>query len=169
MVVLDHFSKSAHFGSLPHNFTASQTVVLFTSMICKLGGYLEGVISNTDPIFMGKFWWTLFQLNCTKLRMSTTYHPQTDGQTEVVNRCLQQFCVLLCILNQKKWGNYLRWDEWNYNTSIHNAIGLTPFQVVYGRNPPSISSYIRGSSNIEAVGSTLTTMEEILDFLRNNF
>lgn len=92
-----------------------------------------------------------------KLRINTTYHPQTDGQTEVVNRCLQQCLRAFVHFKPKKWRKYLHWAEWSYHTSVHGATGLTPFQVAYGRNPPSIPSYIRVSSNIEVVDSTLTT------------
>lgn len=68
----------------------------------------------------------------------------------------------------RHWEKYLHWVEWNYNTRAHGAIGLTPFQVVYRKPPPSIPSYILGSSNIEAIDITLSTREEIFAFLHEN-
>ena len=74
-VVVDHFSKAAHFGMLPTNFTAVQVAELFAKMICKLH-MPKSIMSNRDPVFLIKFWQELFQFSGTKLRMSTTYHPQ---------------------------------------------------------------------------------------------
>lgn len=92
LVVIDRFFKASHFGTLPTHFTASKMAELFTQMICKLHGYPNSIISHRDPIFFSKFWRTLLQLNGTKLRMSTAYHPQTDGQTE------QMLATVLTIL-----------------------------------------------------------------------
>lgn len=64
---------------LPTNFTASRAVEFFTTTICELHGYPRSIISGRNPIFLSSFWQTLFKLNGTKLRMSTAYHPQTDG------------------------------------------------------------------------------------------
>lgn len=78
-VVVDRFSKASHFGILPTHFTAYKTAKLFTQMVCKLYGYPKSIISNRDPIFICKFWRTLFLLNGRKLCMITAYHPETDG------------------------------------------------------------------------------------------
>lgn len=166
LVVTNRFSKTSHFGSLPTHFTACKTAELFAQMICKLHGCPKSIILDRDPIFISKFWKTLFQLNGTKLRMSTAYHPQTDGQTEVLKRCLQQYLRSFVHEKPTDWVKYLHWAEWSYNTSIHTSTGLTPYQVIYGKPPPSISTYIPGSTNIEAVDSILQTRDQILDILK---
>jgi hypothetical protein len=99
--------------------------------------------------------------------MSSAYHPQSDGQTEIVNKVLQQY--LRCFAHDKPtlWGQYLHWAEWHYNTAIHTSTGLTPFQVVYGRNPPTLTDYISGSSHVQAVDATLTDRETVLQNLKN--
>jgi len=91
LVVVDRFSETVHFGTLSSNFTASQVAGLFACMICKLHGMPKRILSYRDPIFMSHFWQELFKLSGTKLHMITPYHPQGDGQTEVVNRILQQY------------------------------------------------------------------------------
>jgi hypothetical protein len=167
LVVVDRLSKAAHFGSLPTNFTACKVAELFCQMICKLHGMPRSIVSDRDPIFLGHFWQELFKLSGTKLRMSSAYHPQSDDQTEIVNKTLQQY--LRCFVHDqpKKWGKFLHWAEWHYNTSIHASTGLTPFEVVYGRPPPSLPQYIRESTNLEAVESELTIRDEILTKLKN--
>jgi hypothetical protein len=165
--VVDRLSKAAHFGSLPTQFTAVKVADLFAKMVCKLHGMPRSMVSDRDPIFLSHFWQELFRLGGTKLRMSTAYHPQSDGQTEIVNKVLQQY--LRCFAHDKptQWGQYLHWAEWHYNTAIHTTTGLTPFQVVYGRPPPALTDYIPGSSPIQAIDATLTDRETMLQNLKN--
>ena len=91
LVVVDKLSKAAHFGMLRSSFNAAQVAQLFVEMVCKLPGMPKSILSNRDPIFMSQFWRELFNLSGTKLRMTIAYHPQGDGQAEVVNRILQQY------------------------------------------------------------------------------
>lgn len=91
MIVVDHFPKGAHLGSLPPHFTAHMTAQLFIDLVCKLHGFPRSLISDRDPIFVSKFWREPFKLCGTKLRMSTAYHPQSDGQSEVLNRVVEQY------------------------------------------------------------------------------
>jgi hypothetical protein len=166
-VVVDRLSKAAHFGMLGTHFTAAKVADLFATMICKLHGMPRSIVSDRDPIFLSHFWQELFRLSGTKLRMSTAYHPQSDGQTEIVNKTLQQY--LRCFVHHKptQWGTYLHWAEWHYNTAIHSATGLSPFQVVYGRSPPILQEYISGSTPIQAVEATLIDRDTILQLLKN--
>ena len=91
LMVVDRFTKSAHFGALPSSFTACHTVELFVDIVVKLHEFLTSIISDRDPIFFSRFWAKLFELSGTTLRHNTAYHPQTDGQSEVVNRGLEQY------------------------------------------------------------------------------
>ena len=109
LVVVDHFSKAAHFIKLPLHYTAVR--VVFAENICKLHSIPCSLISDRDPIFLSRFWRELFKLSGTTLRMSTTYHPQSDGQTEVVNRTLQQYLRAFVHNKPKQWERYLHWAE----------------------------------------------------------
>jgi len=111
LVVVDRFSKAAHFGMLPTNFSAVKVVELFASMVCKLHGMPKSIISDRDPLFMSNFWKELFQMSGTKLRMSSAYHPQSDGQTEAVNKVLEQYLRAFVHVEPKLWGKYLHWAE----------------------------------------------------------
>jgi hypothetical protein len=99
--------------------------------------------------------------------MSTAYHPQTDGQTEIVNKALQQYLRCFAHNAPKTWGNYLHWAEWHYNTSIHSSTGMTPFEIVYGKKPPSLPQYISGTTELEALDTVLTDRDNILQVLKN--
>ena len=93
----------------------------------------------------------------TTLRMSIAYHPQTDGQTEVLNRTLETY--LRSFVHHQP-------AEWSYNTLQHSNTGLTPYEVTYGKPPPSVPSYLRGSSRNEAIDTILNTREETYATLR---
>lgn len=82
----------------------------------------------------------------TKLTMSSVYHLQTDGQTEVTNRILEQYLRCLIHQNQQHWEEYLPWAEFWYNTMFHSSTKSTPFEIVYGRHPPQLISYPAGDS-----------------------
>jgi len=91
----------------------------------------------------------------TKLQLSSAYHLQIDGQTEVVNCCVKQY--LRCFVHQwpKKCSFYLLWVEYLYNTTYHISTGMTPFQALYSRLPPTIPSYNEGLLMVHEVDQQL--------------
>lgn len=88
MVVVDILCKYAHFGALPLNFMVEKTTTLFIEVVVKLHGFPVKIISDCDLIFINAFWSELFKQSGTTLKQSMVYHPQTDGQSDVVNRGL---------------------------------------------------------------------------------
>ena len=91
LVVVDKFSKFAHFIALKHPFTAQSVAQLFLDNVYRLHGLPKSIISDRDKIFASLFWQSLFKAAGTALRLSSSYHPQMDGQTERVNQCLETF------------------------------------------------------------------------------
>jgi hypothetical protein len=91
LVVVDKFSKYTHFIPLSNPFTAMQVAIHYMDSVSKLHGLPLAIISDRDKIFTSNLWQTLFKLTGTELRMSSVYHPQTDGQTEHVNQCLETY------------------------------------------------------------------------------
>jgi hypothetical protein len=91
VVVVDRLTKYAHFFATKHPYTAQTIAQLFLDNVVKLHGLPQTVVTDRDPIFLSKFWQGLFKLYEVKLAMSSAYHPQTDGQTERVNQCLEMY------------------------------------------------------------------------------
>jgi hypothetical protein len=168
MVVVDHLSKYAHLCSLQHPFTTSTVAQIFMDNIFKLHGMPHSIVSDHDPTFTNNFWQELFKLQGTQLHLSMTYHPQTDGQTEVVNKCLETYLWCFASDRQTQWAQWLPLVEWWYNTSYHVATRMTPFEVVYGQKPLSVLSYLPGVSKVQDVDHTLTVRASILCTLKEN-
>lgn len=165
-VVIDRFTKYAHFIGLKHPFTAKSLAGIFAKEIVRLHGVPRSIVSDRDSIFLSIFWTEFFDKWGTKLRMSTAYHPQTDGQSEVLNRCLEQYLRCMTSEQPKQWGRFLHWAEYWYNTSFQSAAGITPFQVVYGRVPPTLKQYLPGEFKVEAVAEEHNDRNEMLRQLR---
>jgi len=102
------------------------------------------------------------------LKLSTSYHPQTDGQTEIVNKCVENYLRYSTQDNPKHWTNWLPWAEYSYNTTWHSSIKLTPFEPVYGVPPPKLLNYIPGTTRVEAVDDVLRNIGQILNLLHHN-
>ncbi|WVZ51899.1 hypothetical protein U9M48_002999 [Paspalum notatum var. saurae] len=90
---------------------------------------------NRDAKFLSHFWRTLWNKLGTKLLFSTTCHPQTDCQTELVNRTLSTMLRAVLKKNLKMWEECLPHVEFAYNRAVHSTTKVSPFQVVYGFNP----------------------------------
>ena len=168
MVVVDRLSKSAHLIPLSHPYTASIVASRFVANVVKLHGLPRTILSDRDPVFLSHFWKELWCLSGTTLKMSTAYHPQTDGQTEVVNRCIEQY--LRCFVQQRPthWSSFLPWAEYWYNTTFHSSTGTTPFQALYGRPPPAIPRYELGSTLVGEIDEQLQRRDELLDELKQH-
>jgi hypothetical protein len=134
-VVVDHFSKMAHFIPYHKSDNASHVADLFFTEIVRLHGVPNTIVSDTDAKFLSHFWRTLWFKLRTKLLFSTTCHPQTDGQTEVVNHTLSTMLRVVLKTNLKLWEEYLPHIEFAYNRSVHSTTKVSPFQIVYGFNP----------------------------------
>jgi hypothetical protein len=135
LVVVDKFSKFAHFLPLRHPFTALSVAKLYLDNIYKLHGLPLAIISYRDRVFTSKLWQELFGLAGVTLKMSSAYHPQTDGQTERVNQCMETYLRCFAHACPAHWVSWMSLAEFWYNTSFHSTLGRSPFEVLYGHSP----------------------------------
>jgi len=134
----------------------------------RLHGFPCSIVSDRDPVFTSNFWSELFRLAGVKLHLSSAFHPQTDGQSEVSNRIIVMYLRCLVGDRPRSWLQWLPWAEHCFNTLYQTSLKATPFQVVYGRDPPSLIHYKPGSARVAAVDRQLKDRDEFLTEIREH-
>ncbi|CAI5703327.1 unnamed protein product [Peronospora effusa] len=158
LVLVDRFSKMVHFAPVSANITAETTAKIFIDLIFRHHGLPESIVSDRDPRFTSAFWAELFQLLGTRLLMSTAAHPETDGQTERVNRVLED--VLRSYATSfSSWSSFLPLAEFAINNAVHASTGLTPFFVNNARHPrvPALLALSASEHPVSKLGGGVST------------
>jgi hypothetical protein len=166
LTVVDRFSKYCHFIPLAHPYSVESVAHAFFTDIVRLHGVPQSLASDRDPVFTSTFWKELMRLLGTKLHMTSTFHPQSDGQTEAANCVIAMYTRCFTGDRARQWLRWLPWDEYTYNTAYQSSLRETPFRVVYGRDPPSMRSYESGETRVAAVAKTMEEWEEFLADVR---
>ncbi|KAL4318204.1 hypothetical protein GQ457_18G013820 [Hibiscus cannabinus] len=144
-----------HGRILVPNETAIQTLLLREFHCSVIGGHAG--ITRTISAVSGKF-----------LLDRSAYHPQTDGQTEALNRCLEMYLRCMTGDDRSKWEQYLSWAEYWYNTAYQSSVRMTPFRALYGRDPPTILSYMEDTAGSSQLNQQLLERDELLRVLKRN-
>ena len=131
MVVDDKISKMAHFVPCSKTSDASKVASLYIREIVRLHGLPKSIISDRDVRFTSHFWRTLWGLLGTKLKFSTAYHPQTDGQIEVVNHNSGNLIWSLVGKSLTTWDLIIPHAEFAYNSSTHRTTSMSPFEIAH--------------------------------------
>jgi hypothetical protein len=142
LTVMDRFSKYSHFIALSHPYTAITVAQAFFEEIVRFHGFPKFIVCDRDPVFTGNIWRDLFKLaGVIKLRMSTAFHPQTDGQSEVLNKTIAMY--LRCITGDRprEWVQWLPWAEYCYNTAYRSALQSADYSFPCGIWQRSSSPY----------------------------
>jgi len=135
IMVVDRFSKMAHFIPTKDEANAQEMGRLFFTHVFKHHGLPKDIVFDRDPKFTNKFWRTLWKQMGLELKMGISFRPQTDGQTEKVNLVIQQFLRNYVVANQQDWVDHLELVEFCYNNSKHSVTRSTPFQMVTSKSP----------------------------------
>lgn len=144
MVVVDRFTKRAHFIPTFKKSTSEEITMLFIKEVIRLHGLPREIISDKDIKFMSIFWKTIQDSLGTELKFSTTNHPETDGQTERVNSIVNGLLRRYASNQHTKWVQYLPMVEFAYNRSYQRSIKCTPFMADIGREVDIPNFYTSG-------------------------
>ena len=131
-VIVDRLTKSAHFLSVHLDYSMDRLAELYVSGIVRLHGIPLSIVSDCDPRFTSRFWKELQSTLGTRLNFSTTFHPQTDGQSKSTIQALED-TLLGCVLDfPRSWDRYVPLMEFSNNNSYQSSICMAPYKALYG-------------------------------------
>lgn len=141
-VVVDRLTKHAQFIPTTTGLNARGFAELFTQNVACRFGLPESIITDRDPRWTSDFWLAVASFLKTRMALSSSHHPQHDGQTEVVNRQLETMLRAYVGNNKESWAEWLYLLEYAYNSTVHSSTGTTPFFLLYGFHPRSPIDYL---------------------------
>ncbi|KAH5222643.1 hypothetical protein HBI18_040700 [Parastagonospora nodorum] len=171
LVVACRMSKLRHYFPCHKTITARQTADLWIQHIFRLHGAPDEVVSDRGPQFVAAFKQRLWQRLNVKSKLSTAYHPQTDGQTEAFNREMIEYLRYFVTKIRSAWHKQLWSAEYSANASFHKSIGMSPFEATYGEQPKigfeparpiTVPSREVGSS-VESADRFVDKMQKVLE------
>ena len=172
LVFVCRLSKQVRLAACSTSVDAKRSARLFLDHVFRNHGMPKRLVSDRDPRFTGAFWTEIFRLLGTQLSFSTARHPETDGQTERVNRIVEDMLRCYCQRFPKEWSSLLSLVEFAINNSEHASTGFTPFFVNnlrHPRVPAQLSSPDGATISPDSEGSpdvTPSLVESVKGFLR---
>ena len=131
--MIEQLTKSAHFLPVRTDYSLDKLAELYIKEIVRLHEILVSIISERDPRFTLRFWGKFHEALGTRLNFSTAFHPQTDGQSEIVIQVLEDMLRSYVIEYEGSWDRHIPLVEFVYNNSFRSSIGMTPYEALYGR------------------------------------
>lgn len=135
LVIVDRFTKTSRFVPLQRLPTARQTADILVREVVRYHGPPEEILSDRGPQFVSRFWRAFWQLMGVDVRLTTGYHPQSNGQTERVNQEMVKYLCSYCSSRPTTWANVLMWAELAHNQLVSSSIGMSPFEALTGYPP----------------------------------
>ena len=160
-VVVDRFTKYAEMIPFRHSYTAEQLAHVFKDRIIRYHGIPESIISDRDKLFTSNYWTTLLAAIGTKKKLSTAYHPQTDGQTERVNQTMETYLRIYCNQQQDNWVSLLPMAQIAYNNKLSEATGYSPFFANHGRQPNLFTRSLESNIQTESAITSVEALKEV--------
>ena len=173
LVVVEKLTKLVFLIPTFTTATSSDTAALFFSNIIAKGfGFPQVIISDRDSKFTSNFWQSLWSLCDVRFNMSTSFRPQTDGQSEEMNKIIKNMIRTIIDKNQQNWYDHLPFISFAINNSINSTTKQTPFFLTYGQHPhlPSIIEQssippLPGNASIEII---LKQLHDDIEVVKNN-
>ena len=135
LVFVDRLTKMAHFVGLAAVPSAEETADAFLVCVFRAHGLPDELVSDRGSQFTSRFWSRLTDLLGIQRNLSTAFHPESDGQTEIVNQRLEQYLRCYVGYQQDDWCSLLPLAEFAYNNSLHSSTKMSPFFANYGFHP----------------------------------
>ncbi|WRX21059.1 Reverse transcriptase domain - like 10 [Theobroma cacao] len=131
-VIMDRLTKSVHFLAIHSTYSIEKLVKLHIDEAVRLHRVLVSIVSNRDPRCTSRFWPKFQEALGTKLRFSTAFHLQTNGQSERTIQTLEDM-LRACVIDFIGWDRHLPLVEFAYNNNFQSSIGMAPYEALYGR------------------------------------
>jgi len=160
LVVCDRLSKMTHFVATMEGTSAEGLARLFRDNVWKLHGLPESVVSDRGPQFAVELTKELNWMLRIKTKLSTAFHPQTDGQTERINQELEQYLRFFVEHRQKDWPEWLAAAEFAVNNKVHMATKVSPFIANYGKEL-RMGGDIRRKGKVESATAFVERMKKV--------
>ena len=158
--------ESAHFLPINERYTFNILVDIYMKEIVMRHAVPVAIVSDREPKFNSRFWRSFQECVGTKLNMITTYHPQTDGQSERTIQTLEEM-FRVCVVNFKgSWDDHLPLIKFSYNNIFHASIGMPPYEALYGRRCRSPLYWDEVGDRKMLGPEVVQWTKDIVDFIR---
>lgn len=135
LVIVDRYSKMNVYVPTTKRCDSVELAIILRDYVVRHYGMPEGILTDRGSVFTSQYWSDFAFEAQVKHKLSTAFHPQTDGQTERMNQTLEQYLRCYCSENQTEWADRLSQAEFAVNNSLHHALRMSPFEILYGFNP----------------------------------
>ncbi|WVZ83319.1 hypothetical protein U9M48_030480 [Paspalum notatum var. saurae] len=167
-VIIDRFTKSAHFIPVKTTYRAKQYAELYISRIVSLHGVPQTITSDRGSLFVSRFWEQLQTALGTNLIHSSAYHPQTSGQVERVNQILEDMLRACVLTYSTKWDDCLPLAELAYNNSYQKSLDMAPFEALYSRRCRTPLNWSKPGEHVTFGLDLVTQAEKQVKFIHSN-
>ena len=168
LVVVDRLTKWAIFIPTTTRLTSAQLADLVISHVVCQHGFPMSIVSDRGSKFTSRVWLALNKALGTQLKLSTAYHPQTDGQTERVNQVLEHYLRVFVSYKQDNWASLLQTASFSYNNTVHSATQMSPFLANFGYSPRWLDEIVQPDDNIPVVFEKVKELKDLHDVCKGN-
>ncbi len=169
LVVVDRLTKWAVFIPTKTTLNSTGLADILIKSIFSIHGLPKSIVSDRGSKFISKLWREVTNRLGITLRLSTAFHPQTDGQTERVNQSLEQYLGIFTSYKQDDWADLLHLAAFTYNNTVHSAIQMTPFFANFGYHPRWAEEILPASqSEIPVATEIVETLRDVHELCRNS-
>ena len=155
LVIVDRLTKMVHYKPVKVTIDAPGLAEVIIDIVVRHHGLPDSIVTDWGSLFTSKFWSSLCYFLGIKRRLSTTFHPQTNGQTERQNSTMKAYFRAFVNFEQNNWARLLPMAKFAYNNDKNASTGHTPFELNYGLHPRVSYERPRSPLKVENRGRTI--------------